>query len=226
MISLPAPLRRLLPAAILLLSPLLHAAPDRWAAAIDRLTAADATQPPPANGIVFVGSSSIARWPTLAADFSGMPVIQRGFGGSEIADSVHYLDRIVLPYRPKTVVLYAGDNDLKAGKSPEAVAADFREFCAKIHAALPQTGILFIAIKPSPARWDLREKMEQCNALIAAACAADPRLGYVDIYHAMLDAGGKPRPDLFVEDQLHMNAEGYALWTKAITPLLRDDRTK
>jgi len=225
MLFLPAPLRRLFLAASLLLLPSLHAEPSRWAAAIDRLTETDATRPPPSHGIVFVGSSSIARWNTLTGDFPGMPVIQRGFGGSELADSVFYLDRIVVPYQPKTVVLYAGENDIKAGKSPETVAADFNDFCTKLHAELPKTRIVCVSLKPSPSRWKLREKMEQCNALIAAACAKDPRLTFVDVWKVMLDADGQPRPELFVNDMLHMKPEGYALWIKAISPVLQDGKT-
>src|SRR5581483_3337547 len=109
------------------------AAPEKWAAEIATLTKNDAVQPPPANAVVFVGSSTIRFWTTLAQDFPGVPTINRGFGGSELADSVAYADRIVIPYHPRLVVLYAGDNDLSAGKTPETVTADFRAFCAKVH---------------------------------------------------------------------------------------------
>jgi lysophospholipase L1-like esterase len=204
----------LLPAAVL-------AKPADWLAEINALTRDDASHPPAVHGIVFVGSSSIRMWDTLALDFPGLPVIRRGFGGSELADSTFYLDRLVLAYRPDTVVLYAGENDINAGKSPETVAGDFRDFVAKLHAALPATHIIYVGMKPSPARWHLHEKFERGNALIATACAADPRLTFVDVWPAMLGADGQPRPELFREDKLHMKPAGYAIWVRLLNPLLK-----
>lgn len=201
--------------------PLAFAAPAKWTTAIDKFTAADKTTPPPRQGIVFVGSSSIALWKTLQADFPGLPVINRGFGGSELGDSVFYADRIIIPYAPKTVVVYAGENDINAGKSPESVHENFNALRARIHAALPQTRIVYIAMKPSPSRWKLREKFTQGNALIAAECRKDPRLTFLDVWTPMLDAKGEPRPELFVKDMLHMNADGYVIWTRLLTPLLK-----
>jgi lysophospholipase L1-like esterase len=196
------------------------AAPANWAKAIDQLTAADAAHPPKHGGVVFVGSSSIVMWKTLAADFPETNTINRGFGGSELADSVYYFDRIVAPYEPRLVVLYAGDNDLWGGKTPETVAGDFRAFCAKLHAALPHARLAYISIKPSPSRWSIHEKMEQANKLIAAECAKDPRRVFVDVFTPMLDAKGQPRPELFGPDMLHMNADGYALWRSIVGPVL------
>ncbi|HVZ65329.1 MAG TPA: SGNH/GDSL hydrolase family protein [Lacunisphaera sp.] len=195
--------------------------PAHWAGEIDALTHDDAAHPPPQQGIVFVGSSSIRFWNTLSTDFPGRPVIKRGFGGSELADSVFYFDRIVLPYHPATVVLYAGDNDIAAGKAPETVAQDFHAFVAKLHAGLPGARLLFIAMKPSPSRWRLHEQYERGNRLIADQCAADPRLTFVDVWPAMLDANGQPRPELFRPDMLHMKPAGYAIWVRLLTPLLQ-----
>ena len=197
------------------------AAPEKWAAAIDKFTAADAAHPPPQGAVLFIGSSSIVKWTSLAKDFAPLPVINRGFGGSELADSVFYLDRIAIPYRPRVVVVYAGDNDLNAGKTPETVAADFTAFCAKLHAALPATRIVFIGVKPSPSRWKLRASQEKANALVAAFCAQDKRRVFVDVWQPMLDARGQPRPELFVADMLHMNPAGYAIWTPLVTPHLK-----
>jgi lysophospholipase L1-like esterase len=206
---------------IALLPQQMQAKPADWAAEIDTLTAADAARPPAPHGIVFVGSSSIRLWTTLELDFPGLPVIRRGFGGSALADSVFYLDRLVLAYRPDTIVLYAGENELKGGRAPAAIAADFDEFCTKVHAALPGTRIIYLAMKPSPARWALHEKMEQGNALIAAACAHDPRLVFVDTYHALLGPDGQPRPELYRDDQLHLKPASYALWVQLLMPLLK-----
>ncbi len=213
------PVRKLLLALALAASAL--ATPDKWTKDIDAFTTADLGRPPPQNAVLFIGSSSIVKWKTLAQDFPNIPTINRGFGGSELADSVYYLDRIAIPYRPRTVVVYAGDNDLWAGKSAEAVATDFEAFCTKIHAALPATRIVFISIKPSPSRWKIHEEMEHANALIAALCAKDKRRAFLDIWKPMLDAKGEPRSELFVTDLLHMNPAGYQLWTPLLAPLLK-----
>ncbi len=215
-------MRRLaLPLIALVLAAAAFAAPEKWTAAIDKFTQADATNPPAKHGIVFVGSSSIVKWTSLQADFPGLPVINRGFGGSELFDTLFYADRIVLPYAPRTVVVYAGDNDLNAGKTPEKVAGDFQALVAKIHAALPQTRVVYIAVKPSPKRWAIKAKGEQTNALIAAACAKDPRLRFVDIWTPMLNAQGEPRPELFVKDMLHLNEAGYAVWKPLVAAALK-----
>ena len=203
------------------LAPLAFAAPEKWTAAIDKFTEADKTNPPPRDAVVFVGSSSIVKWTSLAKDFPDLKVINRGFGGSELGDTLHYADRIVIPYRPRAVVVYAGDNDLNAGKTPEIVFADFKALVAKIHAKLPQTRIVYIAVKPSPSRWKIKDKGEKTNALIAAECAKDPRLRFVDIWKPMLNEKGEPRPDLFVKDMLHINEAGYAIWTPLVAAALK-----
>lgn len=211
-----------LAAPLLLLVPVLAAAaPEKWEASIRKFEQADAAHPPVPDGVVFVGSSSIVKWTTLERDFPGQRVVNRGFGGSELADSAHYAARLVLPHRPRVVVLYAGENDLQAGKTVESVHEAFRLFCARVHAALPQTRIIFISIKPSPSRMKIHGQVKAANQLIAQTCAADPRLVYADVHRLMLDAAGNPRPELFVKDQLHLNADGYALWTPVIAPLLR-----
>lgn len=205
-----------------LVSPLL-ADSAYWAKEIDALTKADTEHPPAQHGIVFVGSSSIRFWTSLEQDFPGLPVIRRGFGGSELADSVFYFDRIVGAYQPDTVVLYAGENDIHAGVAPEKVASDFNAFRGKLHAALPKARLIYIAMKPSPSRWSEHEKTEHGNALIAEACARDPQTTFLNIYPAMLGAEGKPRPELFREDMLHMNPGGYAIWVRLLGPLLKGD---
>jgi len=215
--------RRLLLALALLLNfagPAM-AAPERWLKEIDQLTQADQANPPAPGGIVFVGSSSIRLWKTLAEDFPGRNVINRGFGGSHLEDSVYYFDRIVAPYRPRAVVLYAGENDLAGGnKSPEQLVEDFVRFRTKLHAALPEARLIYISCKPSPSRTNAMENFRAANALIAAACAKDPLCTFVDVFPDMLDAQGAFRPELFVGDMLHMNSRGYALWTRLLTPLL------
>ena len=194
--------------------------PSRWEKYIARFAAADKNQMPQPDGVLFIGSSSIRMWKTLEQDFPGLPVINRGFGGSQIADSNHFAGRIVHPYKPRQIVLYAGDNDVAGGKSPETVLADFQQFLKTVRAKLPKVRVSFIAIKPSLSRWKLSGKMAMANSLVRDACGKDKRLDYIDIWLPMLGDNGKPRPDLFLGDGLHLNAKGYALWTSIVKPHL------
>ena len=193
---------------------------SRWEKSIARFEAADKKEMPKPGGVLFIGSSSIRLWKTLKDDIPGVAVVRRGFGGSQIADSVHFAGRIVHPYQPRQIVMYAGDNDVASGKSPEAVLADFQTFVKVVHAKLPKTRIAFIAIKPSIARWKLSGKMSEANALVHGVCAKDKRLDFIDIWQSMLGQDGKPKPNLFVKDGLHLNANGYALWTSIVKPYL------
>ena len=192
-----------------------------WEADIRKFEAQDQQHPPPTNAVLLVGSSSIRLWPSPARDFPEVPVIQRGFGGCHMGDVVRYADRIVLPYKPRVVVIYAGDNDLAAGKTPERVFADFTNLAGRVHAKLPETRVAFIAIKPSPSRWRLLESIRAVNRCVAELAAGRRDLVYVDIFTPMLGPDGTPRKELFVADGLHMNAKGYALWVEAIRPYLR-----
>jgi lysophospholipase L1-like esterase len=187
--------------------------------------AADREQPPPERPIVFVGSSSIRLWGSLAADMAPLPVLNRGFGGSQLAHAVHFADRAVIRYRPRAVVLYAGDNDLDAntGKTAADVARDFEGFVTKVHAAVPDARLYYLAIKPSRMRWARWPEMARANAEIAAFCAGDPRLAFLDVATPMLASGEPPARALFVFDGLHLSAEGYALWTSVVKPRLLAD---
>lgn len=196
-------------------------AASKWEKDIAAFEASDKTNAPPTNAILFVGSSSIRLWKTLAKDFSAFPVINRGFGGSQMADTLEFADRIVLPYRPRQIVVYAGDNDLAAKKTPEQVADDFKAFVKKVHAVLPQTSIGYIAVKPSPSRWHLADKGRATNKLIADFAKTDARLAFLDIWTPMLGPDAKPREDLFVKDKLHLNEAGYAVWTEVVRPFLK-----
>lgn len=214
---------RCLGLAVLLLgagSGALSAQTNRWEGDIRAFEAADRTNRPPPEAALFVGSSSIRLWKTLAQDFPNHTVLNRGFGGSQLSDAVAFAGRIVIPYRPRVVVLYAGDNDLAAGKSPEQVFADFKAFEAKVRAALPEARLGFIAIKPSPSRWPLADKARTTNRLIAEHCRATPGLTFLDVFQPMLGADGRPRTELFIADQLHLNAEGYRLWRGILAPFL------
>jgi lysophospholipase L1-like esterase len=185
-------------------------------AEIQAFEVSDKTNAPSLGGIVFVGSSSIRLWKTLNQDFPGHPVLNRGFGGSEIMDSIYFADRIIIPYRPRLVVLYAGANDINAGKAAEQVFGDFCALVAKIHAVLPQTRIAFISIAGNPARWAQVDRVREANRRIERYCATDLRLVFIDVFSHMLGPDGLPRPDLFVEDRLHLNEKGYAIWRELV----------
>jgi lysophospholipase L1-like esterase len=196
--------------------------PESWEATIAKFEAADKATPVPQNGIVFVGASSIVRW-NLPESFPelGAKAINRGFGGSLSADSVHFADRIVIPYKPRIVVFYAGDNDVETSLTAEHIAGEFTKFDRKVHAALPNTKIVFISIKPSIRRWAFIEKIRKANKLVKDYVAAHPHLAYVDIEPQSLGADGKPRPELLVADGLHLTPEGYKVWTAALKPHLK-----
>ena len=192
----------------------------QWEKAIQAFEASDKTNPPPRDAILMIGSSSIVKWTNAAAQFPDHRLINRGFGGSHLSDSVAFVERIVVPYQPKLVLLYAGDNDIAAGKTPEQVFADFKAFVAIVQAALPQTRIAFISIKPSPSRMKLIQSIKTTNRLIRDFIAESPKLIYVDVFNPMLGADDQPRAELFVADQLHLNNAGYKLWAGIVRPVL------
>jgi lysophospholipase L1-like esterase len=188
----------------------------KWEKEISAFEEKDRENPPPKGGIVFVGSSSIRKWVTLAADFPHHQVLNRGFGGSQIIDSVHFADRIVLPYEPRMIVFYAGGNDLHARKNPEQVFADFRAFVDKVRAKLPKTEIAFISIAGNPSRWAEVEQVKATNVLIENYIKGQEGMKFINVFPRMLGSDGLPRPEIFVADRLHMNAEGYKLWTEIV----------
>jgi lysophospholipase L1-like esterase len=192
---------------------------NRWESAIREFETRDKAAPPPQGEVVFVGSSSVRRW-NLAESFPAFACINRGFGGSQMADSVHYAHRIITPYRPRVVVVYAGDNDIAAGKTPDVVAADAKTLAATILTDLPNSRVVFVSIKPSIARWQLFEKMQEANRLIAEFTQQDPRIEFVDVTRAMLGDDSMPRPELFVADSLHLSAAGYRVWSSLVAPHL------
>ena len=194
---------------------------EKWEQDIARFEAADRESPAPTDGILFIGSSSIRLWKTLAADFPKFPVINRGFGGSQIADALHFAERIVLPYRPRQIVMFAGSNDINAGKSPRQVLADFIAFRERVHRDLPKTRITFIAITPCEKRWSQLADVDEANRLVAKDCARDPRLDFVDTRAEILGRDGRPRKELFRDDQLHLSDAGYAVWVRLVRPLLK-----
>lgn len=193
----------------------------RFASEINAFAKADSASPPPSGAVLFVGSSSIRFWDTLAADFPGLAVINRGFGGSRMDDLLRYANRIVFPYRPKTIVLYEGDNDVADNRSPARIAGDLAEFLSEVRTRLPGTRVIYLSIKPSPSRWSMVDRMREANALAERVVENDTAARYVDVFTPMLGANGRPRPELFRDDSLHMTRAGYELWRSILDPVLR-----
>lgn len=192
-----------------------------WQTEIDALTEIDRRQTPPKEAILFVGSSSIRKWDNLRNDFPRANVLNRGFGVSHLEDVNHYFDQTVTPSEPKIIFLYAGENDITAGKTPERVLEDFKRFVTLARGKTPKSKIYFISLKPSPSRWDLREKFQRTNALIKAECEKDKRTKFVDIWAAMLDEKGLPKAEIFIEDNLHMNQKGYDIWRNILAKYVK-----
>lgn len=174
--------------------------------------------PPKKGGVLFVGSSSIRLWKLKEAFPNATNV---GFGGSVIRDSTHFASRIILPHEPAMIFLYAGDNDVASKRTPEQVRDDFTAFAKLIHEKLPKTRILYLAIKPSLKRWGQYETQTKANAMVKAVCAKDDRLTYLDTVTPMLGTDGKPKPELFVKDGLHMSDKGYAIWNEIVKKHLK-----
>jgi len=180
----------------------------------------DLTNPPPDEAVLFVGSSSIKLWDSIRRDLPRYRVFRRGFGGAQMKDVLAYAHRVILPYEAEMVVVHAGGNDVAAGVDPAEVLRDFKELAEIIHKARPKMRIGFLSLKPSPARWSVRDKLREVNDLIKRHSETDERFIYIDIYEKMLCPRGGARPEIFVEDGLHLNAEGYRIWADAVRPHL------
>lgn len=191
----------------------------KWEKSIAAIEKRLMENPPKKGGIVFIGSSSIRLW-SIDESFPGRNAVNVGFGGSIIEDSTHFAPRILIPLEPKTVVLYAGDNDIARNRTPKQLQDDFQKFVTLIHTKLPKTRILYIPVKPSVRRWDQYETQTKANAAIRSVCENDKLLTYVDIVPAMLGTDGKPKPEFFAADGLHMSKKGYAIWNQAVNAAL------
>lgn len=194
---------------------------DRWEKEIAAFEALDREHPPQKGGILFIGSSTIRLWKTLDSDFPGLPVINRGFGGSEIADSTHFADRIIFPYAPKQIILRAGTNDIHEGRPPSEVTQDFIEFVRTVRSRLPKTEILFIATNPAPSRWIENDKYTDLNKRIRTLAIDMPHVGYIDAADIGLNPfDGQARPEVFVADRLHFSPLGYKILAERVRPYL------
>lgn len=194
---------------------------DAWQADLARFAAEEARTTVPVRPVVFTGSSSVRLWEALDAAFPTVPVLNRGFGGSHVRDAYWHADAMVNRYAPRRVLLYAGENDIDAGRSPAQVLGDVQAFVARVQHAHPGTPVGFIAIKPSPARLGQLPWQREANRLVAAWAATRPDVDYIDVARPMLDAQGRPRDDLYAADRLHLSAAGYALWREVLAPYVR-----
>lgn len=200
----------------------LTAVASPWKDSFDSFAAADKLRAPPPDGVVFVGSSSIRLWNDLEEQFDTLPrVIKRGFGGSRMSDCAEHRRQLVIAYKPRLVIVYAGDNDLAEGRTPEQVLASYAAFVDGVRKELPATRIAYLSIKPSPLRASLMPLARETNTLIAAYSASQTNLDYIDVYSKMLDDSGSPRAELFLADALHLSDAGYALWKSVIASHLR-----
>jgi lysophospholipase L1-like esterase len=176
------------------------------------------------GGVVFLGSSTFTLWLSLVRTFQNvvpcLPLFNRGFGGSEVSDSLYYCERVLLPLAPRAVFFYAGDNDLAHGKSPQRVLDGTKALCERTWQSLPDTKFFLVSVKPSPSRWHIFDLQIQTNELLRAYCADDGRLTFVDITTPMLDKNGEIRPELYVADELHLSLAGYRIWREVFTPYL------
>lgn len=179
----------------------------------------DRTSPPPKGQVVFVGSSTMVDW-NAGTYFADLKIINRALWGSAVADTSRNVDRLILPYEPRVVVVYAGDNDLDGGATTEQVAVEFERLVKNVHAKLPQTRIVVIGIKPSPQRWLTIDRMRLANAMIRAICSRDDRVAFVDVDGPMMGWDERPRPELYRADGLHLSEQGYQLWTTLLRPFL------
>ena len=196
--------------------------PVRWEKSIVEIEQKISSGKSAPGAVLFVGSSSIRLW-KLEESFPELVTANHGFGGSFLSDSVHFFDRIVVPVKPSVIVVYAGDNDIASGKTPETVYADFQQFVAAVRGKLPDCRqVVYIGIKPSVKRWALAEKIQETNFLIKADCDKDPLADYADVWEPMLTADGKPNADLLVDDGLHMNEKGYKIWTEVVKTVMTD----
>lgn len=193
-----------------------EAAAKKWAGELAAFDAADAKSPPQPGGLLLVGSSSFRKWTNAAESFPEMHVTNRGFGGSQMYELLALTDRLVWPYKPSKILVYEGDNDIAAKKEPAQIALEFREFAQLVHRHLPKAMIYFVSIKPSPSREKLMPQAAEANKMVADYCATESWLKFINVVPAMLDENGRPRPEIFSPDNLHMNARGYELWTKIV----------
>ncbi|MDF9797134.1 lysophospholipase L1-like esterase [Catalinimonas alkaloidigena] len=192
--------------------------PERWESAIQKFEMQDDKTEIEPGTILFVGSSSIAKWQNVNEYFPSKKVLNRGFGGSDFQDLLYYTDRIIYPYQPSKIFIYEGDNDLAKGEKPKKILKRAKKLRKEIRKNLGDTPVIFISPKPSVARWNLKAQYEELNAMLKAYAESQENTEYADVWNPALDDSGKVMDDIFIEDNLHMNEKGYEIWHQVLKP--------
>ena len=189
---------------------------------IDAFVLQDSRQAPPANPVLLIGSSSFTFWKDVQQAFPGLPILNRGFGGSSLTDLIHFAPQVIFAYNPRQIIIYCGENDLAATPpiGPKVVLQRYRKLFNMIRSKWPAMPIVYISIKPSPSRWQLEPQFVEANRRISAFLRNKKNARFLDVHTAMLDSNGETRPELYINDRLHMNAKGYAIWQSLLGPLL------
>jgi hypothetical protein len=199
---------------------------ERFESQVLKYEAEDRASPPPQGAILFAGDSQFFRWKTIHEDLPGYTLINRGIDSFQLRDMIHYVDRLVIPYHPRLIVMHVGGNDVHNGRTPGEVLADFKTFVLLVRAKLPKVPIVFSSTTPGPARWDEAPQRAETNRVIREYIATQANLGFIDLWDAMLTPQGKPREDIWVEDRVHPNHAGYLIRVKLTRPWLGEpDRT-
>lgn len=198
--------------------------PTRWEESIQKFEKMDQENPPEEGLILFVGSSSIGIWNDVQDYFPDSKVLNRGFGGSQFSDMLYYADRVIFPYKPSKIFIYEGDNDVASGDKPKAIMKEAKQLRKMIERELPGVPVVFISAKPSVLRWNIKEDYEDFNKRLEKYSKRKKNTMFADVWTAMLDEEGKVYEHIFLEDNLHMNAEGYKIWKSVLDPYIEEDR--
>lgn len=181
-----------------------------------------AVNPPPNDGILFIGSSILRLWTTLKTDMSPLPVFNQAFGGSRTWEVLQYTDKLVLPYQPRIIVYYCGSNDIDVGADAESIQHQFQLFAEYIATHLPKTRIYYLSIIRSPQKGDRLSVVDAANTLIEKYCYQTTNLEFIDLNPALVDEVGEPRLELYLGDRLHFKPYAYQEFKKVIKPILMD----
>lgn len=177
---------------------------------------------PPSNAILFIGSSSFTRWKDVSVYFPNYTIVNRAFGGSTLLDVIHYEKEVIFPYKPKQIVIYCGENDIASSDtiSGKTVFGRFKTLYGDIRKVFPKVSIVYVSMKPCPSRWKMKERLINGNELIRDFIKTQKNTVFVSVWEKMLDSNSEPMSTIFIEDRLHMNAQGYSIWQKIIEPVL------
>ena len=191
-----------------------------WGKSIAQFAKQDSVAAPGRGGILFLGSSSFTIWKDVSACFPGKNIINRGFGGSQMSDVLYFKERLILPYQPKQLVIYEGENDIASGEKPDSILSELSRLVAWTKKQVPGIKICVVSMKPSPRRWEFRETMLEMNGRLKQFASESKNIDFVNIWDALLGADGKPVKENYLDDTLHLNANGYKIWQKALSPYL------